>query len=187
MTTKCINHRAGHVSDGHGVCAYCGATLTKKAVVTDNPTLGPHRQYGQFVTDTSDTLGGMFVIRTTADAGSEFLGAAHGRDVISRAEMALDADGRVLALRVHVTDLDARFGLTEQFLAAALEALAHGADEGDALGAGRAGDDVRLHVDGVAGIELAVDVGGDGLHVARAVVDCLAGGGAHRAPFLRRR
>lgn len=76
MTTKCINHRAGHVSDGHGVCAYCGATLTKKAVVTDNPTPGPHRQYGQFVTDTSDTLGGMFVIRTTADAGSEFLGAA---------------------------------------------------------------------------------------------------------------
>ncbi|HEV7575025.1 MAG TPA: xanthine dehydrogenase family protein molybdopterin-binding subunit [Caldimonas sp.] len=35
-----------------------------------------------------------------ADRSEEFLSASHGRDVKSRAELALDADGRVLALRV---------------------------------------------------------------------------------------
>ncbi|MDQ6640532.1 MAG: xanthine dehydrogenase family protein molybdopterin-binding subunit, partial [Pseudomonadota bacterium] len=35
-----------------------------------------------------------------ADRSEEFLSASHGRDVVSRAELALDADGRALALRV---------------------------------------------------------------------------------------
>jgi carbon-monoxide dehydrogenase large subunit len=35
-----------------------------------------------------------------AERGEEFLSASHGRDVASHAELALDADGRVLALRV---------------------------------------------------------------------------------------
>jgi carbon-monoxide dehydrogenase large subunit len=39
-------------------------------------------------------------VRFTADRIEEFLGAAHGRDLVSRAELALDADGRILALRV---------------------------------------------------------------------------------------
>jgi aerobic carbon-monoxide dehydrogenase large subunit len=39
-------------------------------------------------------------VRWQADRVEEFLSAVHGRDVVSRAEMALDADGRVLALRV---------------------------------------------------------------------------------------
>ena len=39
-------------------------------------------------------------VRWQAERMEEFLSAAHGRDVLSRAEMALDADGRVLALRV---------------------------------------------------------------------------------------
>ncbi|MBS0508570.1 MAG: molybdopterin-dependent oxidoreductase, partial [Proteobacteria bacterium] len=33
--------------------------------------------------------------------GEEFLSSAHGRDVVSQAELALDADGRILALRLH--------------------------------------------------------------------------------------
>ena len=39
-------------------------------------------------------------VRFTAERIDELLGASHGRDVVSRAELALDADGRVLALRV---------------------------------------------------------------------------------------
>jgi carbon-monoxide dehydrogenase large subunit len=39
-------------------------------------------------------------VKWRADRIDEFLGAVHGRDVISRAELALDADGKALALRV---------------------------------------------------------------------------------------
>ena len=39
-------------------------------------------------------------VRWQADRSDEFLSAIHGRDVTSRAEMALDANGKVLALRV---------------------------------------------------------------------------------------
>ena len=40
-------------------------------------------------------------VKWRADRIEEFLGAVHGRDVISRAELALDAQGKVLALRVN--------------------------------------------------------------------------------------
>src|SRR5450755_2080212 len=39
-------------------------------------------------------------VRWQADRNEEFLSASHGRDVTSRAELALDAGGRVLAMRV---------------------------------------------------------------------------------------
>jgi len=39
-------------------------------------------------------------VRFTAERIEEFLGASHGRDIVSKAELALDGDGRVLALRV---------------------------------------------------------------------------------------
>ena len=39
-------------------------------------------------------------VKWRADRLEEFLGAVHGRDVISRGELALDANGKVLALRV---------------------------------------------------------------------------------------
>jgi len=39
-------------------------------------------------------------VRWQAERVEEFLSAAHGRDVVSRAELALDAQGKVLALRV---------------------------------------------------------------------------------------
>ena len=39
-------------------------------------------------------------VKWRADRLEEFLGAVHGRDVISRGELALDATGKVLALRV---------------------------------------------------------------------------------------
>jgi len=39
-------------------------------------------------------------VRFTAERIDEFLSAGHGRDVQSRAELALDGDGRILALRV---------------------------------------------------------------------------------------
>ncbi len=39
-------------------------------------------------------------VRFTAERIEEFLAASHGRDITSRAELALDADGRILALRV---------------------------------------------------------------------------------------
>jgi len=40
-------------------------------------------------------------VKWRAERIEEFLSAVHGRDVISRGELALDADGCVLALRVH--------------------------------------------------------------------------------------
>jgi carbon-monoxide dehydrogenase large subunit len=40
-------------------------------------------------------------VRWQADRSEDFLSATHGRDVTSRAELALGADGKVLALRVH--------------------------------------------------------------------------------------
>jgi carbon-monoxide dehydrogenase large subunit len=40
-------------------------------------------------------------VKWCADRIDEFLAATHGRDLTTRAELALDADGRVLALRVH--------------------------------------------------------------------------------------
>ncbi len=39
-------------------------------------------------------------VRWQADRVEDFLSAVHGRDVVSRAELALDANGRVLAMRV---------------------------------------------------------------------------------------
>ncbi|HEY2927090.1 xanthine dehydrogenase family protein molybdopterin-binding subunit [Piscinibacter sp.] len=39
-------------------------------------------------------------VKWQADRGEDFVSAYHGRDVVSRAELALDANGRVLALRV---------------------------------------------------------------------------------------
>jgi len=39
-------------------------------------------------------------VKWCAERSEEFLSAVHGRDIRSRAELALDADGRVLALRV---------------------------------------------------------------------------------------
>ena len=47
-------------------------------------------------------------VKWQADRVEEFLSAVHGRDLISHAEMALDADGRVLALRARsVTNVGA--------------------------------------------------------------------------------
>jgi carbon-monoxide dehydrogenase large subunit len=46
-------------------------------------------------------------IKWTADRGEAFLSDAHGRDHYSEAEMAMDADGKFLALRVHT---DANLG-----------------------------------------------------------------------------
>ena len=39
-------------------------------------------------------------VKWVAERGEEFLSTVHGRDIESRAEMALDANGRVLALRI---------------------------------------------------------------------------------------
>ncbi len=40
-------------------------------------------------------------VKWTAERMEEFLAATHGRDLASRAALALDSDGRILALRVH--------------------------------------------------------------------------------------
>jgi len=40
-------------------------------------------------------------VKWVADRSEEFLSSAHGRDVASHAELALDADGKILALRIH--------------------------------------------------------------------------------------
>lgn len=40
-------------------------------------------------------------VKWVAERGEEFLSSAHGRDVSSHAELALDTEGRILALRLH--------------------------------------------------------------------------------------
>ncbi|WP_404300130.1 xanthine dehydrogenase family protein molybdopterin-binding subunit [Alicycliphilus denitrificans] len=40
-------------------------------------------------------------VKWVAERGEEFLSSAHGRDVRSQAELALDTEGRILALRLH--------------------------------------------------------------------------------------
>ncbi len=40
-------------------------------------------------------------VKWVAERSDEFLGASHGRDITSHAELALDANGKVLGLRVH--------------------------------------------------------------------------------------
>ena len=40
-------------------------------------------------------------VKWVADRSEEFLSSAHGRDIASKAELALDASGRILALRIH--------------------------------------------------------------------------------------
>ena len=40
-------------------------------------------------------------VKWVADRSEEFLSSAHGRDIASHAELALDADGKILALRIH--------------------------------------------------------------------------------------
>ncbi len=40
-------------------------------------------------------------VKWIAERGEEFLSAGHGRDVHADAEMAMDADGKILALRIH--------------------------------------------------------------------------------------
>ncbi len=40
-------------------------------------------------------------VKWVADRSEEFVSSAHGRDVSSHAELALDADGKILALRIH--------------------------------------------------------------------------------------
>ena len=40
-------------------------------------------------------------VRWQADRGEDLVAAVHGRDLVSRAELALDANGKVLGLRVH--------------------------------------------------------------------------------------
>jgi aerobic carbon-monoxide dehydrogenase large subunit len=42
-------------------------------------------------------------IKWTAERGEEFLSVAHGRDHVTKAELATDANGRFLAMRVHTT------------------------------------------------------------------------------------
>ena len=52
-------------------------------------------------------------VKWRADRLEEFLAAVHGRDVTSRAEMALDSHGRVLALRVRgIANVGAYAGMT---------------------------------------------------------------------------
>ena len=40
-------------------------------------------------------------VKWVADRSEEFLSSAHGRDIVSHGELALDANGKILALRIH--------------------------------------------------------------------------------------
>ena len=52
-------------------------------------------------------------MRWAAERGEEFLAASHGRDVVTHAELALDADGKVLGYRVRsLADVGAYAGTT---------------------------------------------------------------------------
>ncbi|WP_198968618.1 xanthine dehydrogenase family protein molybdopterin-binding subunit [Xylophilus sp. ASV27] len=62
-------------------------------------------------------------IKWTADRSEAFLSDAHGRDHVSHAEMAMDQDGRFLALRVHT---DANLGAYLSTFASAVPTILYG-------------------------------------------------------------
>lgn len=85
------------------ICAAIGLPKEKVRVVVGDVGGGFGMKTGAYPEDIAVAFAALQVnrpVKWVADRSEEFLSSAHGRDIEARAEMALDADGKILALRI---------------------------------------------------------------------------------------
>ncbi|GER10587.1 xanthine dehydrogenase family protein molybdopterin-binding subunit [Variovorax boronicumulans] len=85
------------------VCAAIGLAKEKVRVVVGDVGGGFGMKTGAYPEDIAVAYAALQVgrpVKWVADRSEEFLSSAHGRDIEARAEMALDSDGKILALRI---------------------------------------------------------------------------------------
>ncbi|RIX84625.1 xanthine dehydrogenase family protein molybdopterin-binding subunit [Acidovorax cavernicola] len=85
------------------VCAAIGLAKEKVRVVVGDVGGGFGMKTGAYPEDIAVAYAALQVgrpVKWVADRSEEFLSSAHGRDIEARAEMALDANGKILALRI---------------------------------------------------------------------------------------
>ncbi len=85
------------------VCAAIGLPKEKVRVVVGDVGGGFGMKTGAYPEDIAVAFAALQVhrpVKWVADRSEEFLSSAHGRDIEARAEMALDANGKILALRI---------------------------------------------------------------------------------------
>jgi carbon-monoxide dehydrogenase large subunit len=87
----------------NSVCDAIGLPKEKVRVVVGDVGGGFGMKTGAYPEDIAVAYAALMVrrpVKWVADRSEEFLSTAHGRDIESRAEMALDAKGKILALRI---------------------------------------------------------------------------------------
>ncbi|WGT65594.1 xanthine dehydrogenase family protein molybdopterin-binding subunit [Variovorax paradoxus] len=85
------------------VCAAIGLAKEKVRVVVGDVGGGFGMKTGAYPEDIAVAFAALQVkrpLKWVAERSEEFLSSAHGRDIEARAELALDADGKILALRI---------------------------------------------------------------------------------------
>ncbi|RRH90582.1 xanthine dehydrogenase family protein molybdopterin-binding subunit [Variovorax beijingensis] len=85
------------------ICAAIGLAKEKVRVVVGDVGGGFGMKTGAYPEDIAVAFAALQVgrpVKWVADRSEEFLSSAHGRDIEAKAELALDADGKILALRI---------------------------------------------------------------------------------------
>ncbi|KIQ30880.1 carbon monoxide dehydrogenase [Variovorax paradoxus] len=85
------------------VCAAIGLAKEKVRVVVGDVGGGFGMKTGAYPEDIAVAFAALQVqrpVKWVAERSEEFLSSAHGRDIEARAELALDAEGKILALRI---------------------------------------------------------------------------------------
>jgi carbon-monoxide dehydrogenase large subunit len=85
------------------VCAAIGLAKEKVRVVVGDVGGGFGMKTGAYPEDIAVAFAALQVkrpVKWVAERSEEFLSSTHGRDIEARAELALDADGKILALRI---------------------------------------------------------------------------------------
>jgi len=85
------------------ICAAIGLAKEKVRVVVGDVGGGFGMKTGAYPEDIAVAYAALQVgrpVKWVADRSEEFLSSAHGRDIDAKAELALDADGKILALRI---------------------------------------------------------------------------------------
>ncbi|WP_431131067.1 xanthine dehydrogenase family protein molybdopterin-binding subunit [Variovorax paradoxus] len=85
------------------ICAAIGLAKEKVRVVVGDVGGGFGMKTGAYPEDIAVAYAALQVkrpVKWVADRSEEFLSSAHGRDIEAKAELALDADGKILALRI---------------------------------------------------------------------------------------
>jgi carbon-monoxide dehydrogenase large subunit len=85
------------------ICSALGLAKEKVRVVVGDVGGGFGMKTGAYPEDIAVAFAALQTgrpVKWVADRSEEFLSSAHGRDIQARAELALDAEGRILALRI---------------------------------------------------------------------------------------